>query len=232
MQTKIFSRVISLVFSLCGLNAQAATLDIKWSEVRIFGTSNTFSTAPTELNSLTATDNIPELKSMTGIGIEADGRFFPWLKLGTRVRGIWTSLKPANATFPPTSSLSVQQFEGGLIARIPLLERDLVQLDTFAEVGVSNNKIDIQTSSSGNGTFTKNSVLYQRAGASIGFGTRSFKLFLEGGQEWNNVKNMTFEGTLTNNLTAVDFSGPYVGVGIIISGIPSWIKPGSVSTEK
>lgn len=210
---------------------QATDLGVKWSEIRIFGTNNKFASEPTDLNNLTAADGVPAFKSMTGIGIEADGQVLPWLKIGTRIKGILTSSNRQDGPMPANSYLTFQQYSGGILTRIPLINRDFVLLDAVAELGVSNNKIDIQTTG-GKGTFTKDGNFYQRAGGSLGIGWSSFKFYVEAGYEWNKLSGMSFEGTLTNNISSVDLSGPYTSIGIIISGVPSWIKPGSISVGK
>ena len=55
---------------------------------------------------------------------------------------------------------------------------------------------------------------------------------VEAGQEWNKLTDLKFEGTLANNVTEVDFSGPYISAGLIFSGIPSWITPGGITFGK
>lgn len=229
MKTKIYKTlllsIITHIFSLTAL----ADDGIKWSELRIFLSSNTFSSAPTALNNLTAADNVQKLNDLTGLGLEAVGQFKPWLKVGTRIRGVWNAVYPLNHPTPATAYLAISQFGGGAVARFPLVDKEWMQFDAFGELGLVNTTIDILTISSGKGSFTKNSNFYQRAGASIGIGSPSVKLYFEAGQEFNNLNDMSFEGTLSNNISSVDFSGPYYAIGLIISGIPSWMKPGFVS---
>lgn len=229
MKTKTYKALFFLIIvQLFNITALADD-GIKWSELRIFLSSNTFSSPPTALNNLTATDNVQKLNDLTGVGLEAVGKFKPWLKVGTRIRGIWNSVYPSNPPSPATAYLSVSQYGGGVVARIPIIEKEWMQFDAFAELGLANTKIDIQTIGSGRGTFTNNSGFYQRAGASVGVGFPSAKLYFEAGQEFNNLNSMSFEGTLSNNVSSVDFTGPYYAIGIIISGMPSWIKPGFIS---
>lgn len=227
MKTKIYITTILCIFTL---SAQANN-DIKFSELRFFGSTNTFAKEPTALNNLTAPDNVQKLDSITSIGLEADAKY-KWLKVGTKFTYALMSKEPANAPVGGTSSLTVNQYTVGLLARVPVVDTDLFMFDVMAELGMSNNKIDIQTSTSGKGTFTKDGNFYQRAGVSAGIGWQTFKFYAEVGQEWNKLDDLKFEGTLANNVTSADFSGPYVSVGIIILGLPSWIKPGGVTFGK
>lgn len=204
---------------------------IKWSELRFFLSTNTLATSPTALNNLTAADNVQKLSDLTGIGLEADAQLKPWLKIGTRIKGIWNSVYPPNPPSPATAYLQVSQYSGGVLVRVPIVNNDWLLFDTFAEVGVANTKIDVQTISSGKGTFSKESGFYQRAGVSAGIGGPAIKFYLEAGQEWNNLSGMSFQGTLNQNVSSVDLTGSYYAFGLIFSGIPSWIKVGGFSTK-
>lgn len=230
MQTKI-SALVFILIPFITINTKAADLGIKWSEIRIFGTKNNFSKELTDINNLTATDGVPKLDSLTGIGIEADGRVLPWLKVGTRITGILMSASREDAPMPATSYVTVQKYAGGILGRIPIVDKEYLLFDLVTELGISNNKIEIQTNA-GKGTFTKNNNFYQRTGVSIGIGGPSIKFLFEAGNEWNNLSGITSEGNLTNNISSVDLSGPFFAAGIIISGIPAWIKPGGISVGK
>ena len=204
---------------------------LKWSELRVFISNNSFFKEPTEFNNLTVADNVEKLDHLTGFGLEVDAHFKPWLKIGTRIKGIWNSVYPPNNSWPATAYLSVSHYSGSMLARVPVVEKEVFLFDVFAELGLSNNKIDIQTISSGKVTFTKDQHFFQRAGASIGLGSSSMKIYLEAGQEWNNLNGLNREGTLSTNISSIDLTGPYYAFGLIISGIPSWIKPGGFSIK-
>lgn len=225
------AQLTGIILFLIALNSRAD--ELKFSELRVFLSNNTFSNPQTSLNNQTAADNVEKFSQLNGIGLEADARVKPWLKVGSRIKGVWNSVYPPNPPSPATSYLQISQYSAGLLARIPVAEKDWLYADVFAELGLANTKIDIQTISAGKGSYTKDSGLYQRAGITIGLGSPSTKLYAEAGQEFNNLGNPSYSGTLTaNNVSAVDLSGPYYAVGLIISGIPSWIKPGSVTVGK
>jgi hypothetical protein len=229
MRLKFFTLSASILAAVA--SAVPARADVKWSEIRIYGTNNKIGTTPDTFNALTAADGVNGLTNLSGLGIEADVRLGRMLKVGTRVRGVWNLNTANNAPNPPTAFVAVQQFQGSLFFRIPILDQDWLTLDGIGEGGVENTHIDVTTTSNGAGTFTRNSSFFERAGASVGIGWKSIKFFFEAGQEWNYLDNMTFEGTLNNNIKNLDLSGPYFAFGIIISGVPSWIKPGGVSTK-
>lgn len=236
MQTKKYITLFFIttlqISSLFFSNSASADDGFKWSELRLFGASNKFTNEPTALNNLSAVDNTQKLTDLTGFGLEADARVKSWLKVGTRIKGIWNSVYPVNPPSPATAYLQVTQYSAGILARIPLAEKDLLYADAFAELGLANTKIDVQTISTGKATFTNDSGFFQRAGVTVGIGSPAVKFYVEGGQEWNTLNQIKFEGTLPNSITSVDFTGPYYAIGLIISGIPSWIKPGSITVGK
>ncbi len=229
MQTKKYT--IPFLFLLITLFAVAANAadGIKWSELRLFFAGSTFSKEPTALNNLSAPDSVEKLTGLTGFGLEADFQYKPWLKVGTRFKGVWNSVYPPNPPSPATAYLQVSQYSAGVLARFPLKQSDFFVADLFTEVGLANTKIDAQTISSGKGTFTNDSGVYGRAGASAGIGTQSTKFYVELGQEWNNMNSMSYQGTLSTTVTSADFSGTYFAIGLIFSGLPSWIKPGGIT---
>lgn len=227
MQTKHYLFISLLFFTLNTF----ADDGLKFSELRVLLMTNTFGSAPAALNNLTAPDNVDALDTIYGIGIEADARY-KWVKIGTRFKGVLMSKSAPNAPSNSSVGLTVGQYSGGVLARVPVTEQDHVNFDVLAEVGAANTKIDVETSSSGKGTFSKDAGVFARAGASVGVGWPTFKFYVEAGQEWNNLTDLKFEGTLTNNVREVDFSGPYVSVGMIFSGIPSWITPGGITFGK
>lgn len=211
----------TILASVLFFNTQAFAADIKWSEIRLFGTTNSFTNTQTDLDNLTSADKTPSLTQYTGYGLEAYGQM-NWFKFGFRYKGAWASLTPDNSTTPATAFLHLQQAGGGPVLRIALINQDWLLLDIFGEVGSTNTTIDVLTKSSGSGTFSKNGTIYERAGASLGIGWSSFKLYVEAGKEWNKVDTPTFTGTLSNSITSIDLSGTYIGFGMIIVGVPSW----------
>lgn len=227
MQTKNYLALFILLFTFNTF----ADDGLKFSELRVLLMTNTFGKAPTALNTLTAPDNVDALDSIYGIGLEADARY-KWVKFGTRFKAVLMSKNAPNAPANSSAGLTVEQYSAGALVRVPLTEQDHFQFDVLAEIGGANTKIDVETSSAGKGTFSKEAGLFGRAGASVGVGWPTFKIYLEAGQEWNNLNNLKFEGNLANNVSEVDFSGPYYSVGLIFSGIPSWITPGGITFGK
>jgi hypothetical protein len=177
-----------LFLNLISFKVQAADIDFKWSELRLFLSNNR-----------------------------------------TRFKGIFNSVYPPGST---ASYIQLSQYSAGLLGRVPLVDSNTVLVDIFAELGASNNKIEVKTSASGSAEFTKDSVFFQRVGASLGLGWSSFKIFAEAGQEFHKIDNLNKSGSLVAAVSSVDLSGPYVSVGLVISGMPSWIKPGGISTGK
>lgn len=220
---------MGLFLNLISFKAQAADIDFKWSELRLFLSNNSYTDDNSSLNNLGTTDNIEKMKSFAGFGLEADAKLNSWFKVGTRFKGIFNSVYPPGST---ASYIQLSQYSAGLLGRVPLVDSNTVLVDIFAELGASNNKIEVKTSASGSAEFTKDSVFFQRVGASVGLGWPSFKIFAEAGQEFHKIESLNKSGSLVNTVNSVDLSGPYISAGLIISGMPSWIKPGGISTGK
>lgn len=225
MKTKLIISLL-VVNGLFFSSIAHAELDLKWSELRLFISGNTYEKDQTQLNTLTDVDNIEKLKSFAGLGFEAVADYKPWVKLGTRLKFIGNSNYPVGSR---ASYLQILQYTAGIVARFPIAATNNVSMDLLAELGLANTKIDIQTLA-GKATFNQSAGFFQRAGASLGLGGEEFKFYVEGGYEWQNLNGLKSEGTLVNNISKVDLSGPYTAVGVIISGLPEWIKPGKLFT--
>lgn len=223
----IFPILITSIFT----SISYADNSLKFSELRILATTNTFATEPTALNNLTAADNVQKLDTSNGIGLEADAKYKAF-KVGTRFKYVLMSKEPIGAAVGGPSALTISQYTVGLLGRYPIVDNDLLTFDVVAELGMANTSFDVKTIASGNGTFKKDGSFFQRAGAAFGVGWPSAKFYFEVGQEWNKLDDMSFTGTIANNINSVDLSGPYFSIGLIISGMPSWITPGGITFGK
>jgi len=206
-------------------SAQAAnTIDTNkfWSEARIFVTSNTPANSPDAFNALTSADSVQSLSSITGFGIEGNFNVARFMKAGIRGGGMWTK-KESTVSTNTNSYLAIQQGWGGAILRFPLVRSDLLQFDVFGEAGLGVTHIDVSTQSSGSGEFTKSYTPYERAGASVGVGWNPFYVFVEGGYQWEKLDALSYAGTLATQISSIDLSGTYLGVGIIITGVPGFL---------
>lgn len=213
MRNKNYLYLAAFLFvSLTGMKSQAEPA-IKWSELRLFSGSSRFSSDPTALNNLPAPDNVAPLNNLTSFGIEADGQVQPWLKVGTKFKGLWNGQSSSNPN--SAASLAEQQTAAGLLARFPLIDKEWISLDAAVELGLANTKIDVQTTNSGKGTFKKDAGFYQRAGAFLAVGWPTVKFFFEAGQEWNNLTSLSYQGSIATSISSIDFSGPYFSVGLI-----------------
>lgn len=227
MNKKIVASLLAVLLS--APFAQAKDLDLKWSELRIFADQTNFSQFPSDLNDLAKMNGIDELHSVVGFGLEANAELKEWFKLGTKFKGVFAGSNKKEASASSTDYLSVQQYSAGLTGRVNLLKSDSFLIDSFVELGLSNNTIEIHTAA-GQGKWEENSHFYQRAGLTAAFGGPSFKFFAEGGYEVFKLDHLDYQGTVGSQIQTIDLSGTFVGVGMIISGIPSWIKPGSISS--
>lgn len=212
-----------LISTLITPNSEADD-SVKWSEVRLYHATNKLTAAPTALNNLSAPDNVPPLDTLQSLGIEIDGQY-KMLKVGVKFGYTNSSAEPPNAPFPPPAYLSVSQFTAGLVARVPIVTQPAYLFDAFVELGAADTTFNVQTISSGKATLKKDKNFYQRAGASLGAGSASVKVYAEVGQEWNKINDPSSSGTMVTNIQSVDLSGTYIAFGLIISDVPEWLKP-------
>lgn len=223
MTLNIFLNVLFL-----NIPAYAKEYSLKWSEIRFFLSETTFAHEDENLNSLLQADQIEKLNKVTGFGLEVDAEVTPWFKAGTKIKGIFAGSNKKEAAFPATEYLSIQQYSAGLTGRLVVVNKENFFFDVFGELGLSNNTIELK-SSFGTAKWDKNAHFYQRAGGSLGFGSSAVKMYVEGGYENFKLEKLNYEGTIGQNADSIDLSGSYVAVGLIVSGIPSWIKPGGLS---
>lgn len=203
---------------------------IKWSEIRLFHSTLNLATTPTSLNNLSAPDGVSGLDTLRSLGLEIDGQW-KWLKIGAKFTYMNSSSEPPNSPFPPLAYQSTRQFNAGIVGRLPLADKDSLLFDVFAEIGASDTTLDVQTIGSGRGSLDKDQNFYQRAGASVGIGSKDLKLYIEAGQEFNKLDGLKATGTLVSGISTVDLSGPYYSIGLIISGVPDWLTP-TISSGK
>jgi hypothetical protein len=231
MKTIIFLIIVTTSTLIFPDSAKAKDISMNWSELRVFATETTFANQSEELNTLLEMDGIEKLDKVVGFGLEADAEVTKWFKVGTKFRGIFTGSNKKEAKLPATEYLSIQQYSAGLVGRISLINKQNLLLDIFAEAGLSNNTIEIK-STLGSAKWEKNSHFYQRAGASLAAGGPAIKFYIEGGYEMFKLDNLKHEGQFGQNTSEIDLSGSFVGIGLVFSGIPSWIKPRGLSTGK
>lgn len=222
--------ILNIFFNvlLLDIPAYAKEYGLNWSEVRFFITNTTFTHRDEDMDSVLQADQIEPLKKVSGFGLEADAEITSWFKAGTKIKGVFNAANKKEAPMPATEYLAIQQYSAGLTGRLMLINKDNLFLDLFGELGLSNNTIELK-SSFGDAKWEKDSHFYQRAGASMGFGSSGFKMYVEGGYENFKIDKLNHQGTFGQNIDTIDLSGNYVAVGLVISGLPSWIKPGGVT---
>lgn len=227
---KIHAKLLLLLLLTTITQNTLAEDKIKWSEIRLFHSTVNLTSAPTALNNLTASDNVPALDTLRSLGLEIDGQW-KWLKIGAKFTYMNSSSEPPNSPFPPLAYQSTRQFNAGVVGRLPIVNKDSLLFDVFAEIGASDTTFDVQTTGSGRGTLDKDQNFYQRAGASVGAGTKDLKLYVEVGQEFNKLDGLKSSGSVVSGVSSVDLSGPYYSIGLIISGVPDWLTP-TISSGK
>ena len=231
MKTTSYFLIVLAAALFINTEASAKEIDVKWSDHRLFFNESTIANKSPQLEALMQPDGIPPKSKLVGFGIEAVAELNSWFKFGTKAKGIFQGSNKEEAPFPATEYLSIEQYQAGLTGRVNLLNKENVMWDLNIELGLSNNTVKLVTTG-GTGEWNKNSHFYQRAGTSLGFGGKDMKIFVEGGYENVKLDGLEHTGTIGSNIKEIDFSGTYVGVGLLIAGIPDWIKPGGITVGK
>lgn len=222
---KILFAVIFLQgFIISQTQAKDMNLDIKWSDVRFFVSDTTLANSSSQLQTLAQADGIPDLTKLTGFGLEIIGQLAPRIKIGAKFRGVLFGTNKKDASSTPTSYYQVQQYTAGPTLRGLIIDSDSFFWDLYAEVGTANNTVQLSTAL-GKGEWSKSGDIYTRAGSALGIGSQSVKLLIEAGYESIKMNSAEYQGTVGSQIKEIDLSGPYVAVGLSISGLPSWIKP-------
>jgi hypothetical protein len=224
---KVSQFIILIGLGLISFSAQAGE-ETKPNQFRIYAGQSSFN--PDQLNSALSAAGIAGLKSATLFGGEYTYLPFTKLNVGARVQVKYAKvLENANPSANPLNPYyaSLQQYEGFFITRVDVVKTNSFKFDVVGGAGLSSIKADVRTST-GEGTFSRASdtspYFASLAGASVGFGFGNLYLFVEGGQEWNSASNLTRSGLTSSSVTAIDVSGPYVFAGIILNGVPSFVK--------
>lgn len=212
------------VFLVTQAQAKDINLDIKWSDVRFFVSDTTLANPSSQLQTLAQADGIPDLTKLTGFGLEIIGQLAPRIKIGAKFRGVLFGTNKKDASAIPTSYYQVQQYTAGPTVRGLIIDTDSFFWDLYAEVGTANNTVQLSTAL-GKGEWSKSGDIYTRAGSALGIGGQSAKLLIEAGYESIKMSGAEYQGTVGSQVKEIDLSGPYVAVGLSISGLPSWIKP-------
>ena len=224
---KIQHAIILISLGLVSLKAPASD-EAKPNQFRIYAGQNSFN--PDQLNAALSTAGIASLKSATLFGGEYTYLPLSILNVGARVQVKYS--KASEIASPSANPLnpyyaSFQQYEGFLITRVDVVKTNSFKFDLVGGAGLSSIKVDVRTATA-EGTFSRSSdtspYFASLAGASVGFGFGNLYLFVEGGQEWNSASNLNRSGTTSAAVNGIDVSGPYVFGGIILNGVPSFIK--------
>ncbi len=123
----------------------------------------------------------------------------------------------SSATKASTYFSSVQTGIIDAILRIDIVKNPYLKFDIMGGFGLASNKVDISTKTGGEGSFTK-STFHKKAGASLGFGAAGLYLMSEAGYEWNDMDGFSKEGSFPDSANRVNMSGPYLSVGLILTG--------------
>lgn len=209
--------VVLISMLLSSFNLYAALDDLKGAQVRL--TVGQTNIKPTEVNDTIKAQGLQPFLKNYGYGVEITKDVLPLLNLGLRFEGKYTKVDSESSASVASkayySSIQSEIIDG--VFRIDIVNAPNMKLDLMGSGGFASNTLEIHTTTSGEGNFTR-ANLHAKAGASIGFGFMGVFLMAEGGYEWNNMGGPTRNGTTPASIDRIDLSGPYASVGFIFTG--------------
>lgn len=180
---------------------------------------------PTSLNEAIAAQGLKKFDSLTQFGLEITYPLLKYLDVGARLTARLANNEEQTPDPSTDFSARIEQQSYLLVARVPFVKTDLLRVDAFAGFGGSNTVFKIKTAGQ-DGELTRKATEgwlatpYAAYGASVSIGHKWIYLVFEGGIETNKVDGFTRSGSVNSNIDAMDFSGPYFSVGLMLDGIP------------
>lgn len=179
---------------------------------------------PDNLNQELVAQGLEDIDAVAVFGLEATYTALKHFEVGIRYTKRMAN-QEENPKDPATSfSGELNQDSVLLLARYPFLKSKIVRADIFAGVGGSNTTFKILTATQ-DGELTRKeagdwfATPYASAGASIAIGYKSVYFTIEGGYETNKVDDFKRTGNVNTNVSAIDLSGGYFTIGLLIDGL-------------
>lgn len=214
--------IIALLLALVTIWTVSARAEQFPVQARFFaGVTNT---DPTDLNEEMTVLGLKEFKTIPQFGVEATYALTSFIDTGIRYQKRYQSNLETTPTTGQEYSALLDQDAVLLIARVPLFLSPILRLDIFGGVGGTNTTLTLKTASQ-NGELLKResgdwfASLITSFGASAAVGYKGFFFFVEGGFESNKVDTFKRTGTAGPNIEAIDLTGGYVTVGLLIDGL-------------
>lgn len=193
-------------------------------QLRLFG--GAVNTTLTDLNTELRSQGLAEFGTTPKIGLEATYKVAKFFDFGINYSKRAHFKEEATPDPATEYAAYLDQDVILVVGRVPFIKTDLLTADIFAGVGGSNTSLKLKSASQ-DGELSKKeggdwvASLATAAGLSIGVGYKWIYLFAEGGYESNKVDGFKRTGNISPNITSLDFTGPYVAIGLIIDGIPA-----------
>jgi hypothetical protein len=220
---RILKPIWFITIVLAALTFCRSASAVEFAEGRAFISGIGF--IPEQLNTYNQSQGLDEMKSVLGVGIEADARIFANFLLGLRIEHfasrVGETAKPsANPNNPYFSSFS--QTSASIVARVDVIKTDHFVVDVFGSLGNGSPRIDIRTAA-GEGTLERDTsksenTFISRYGATAGFGWSQIYLYVEAGAQNEKIDSLRASGYVPQSVKEIDFSGTYYTLGILFTG--------------
>lgn len=197
------------------------------AQARLFIGSTTVK--PTVWNTELTNLGLKDYKDVGHYGVEIMKPIASQLSVGMRYTKRHVGRDEINGDSSTNYESVINQDSILLLARMPLLKKEIFMLDLFGGVGGSNTTLRLRSATQ-NGELTKRETNdwlaspYFSLGASAAVGMGKFFFFTELGYDSNRVESFKRSEGLTTNVSALDLSGSYVSIGILFDGITATSK--------
>lgn len=193
-------------------------------QVRVYAGAT--ETNPQNLNLEMRAQGLKEFNSVSKIGLEFGVPINDYLDLGINYSKRYYLRDEVNSDPNTDYKANLSQDMFMLLGRVPVYASELFRVDVFAGLGGSNTKMTLKTASQDGELSRKvagNSygTLMTAFGASAAIGYKKFFLYFEAGSEAHKVDGFSRSGNINNNIDTIDFSGHYLNIGLLFTGIPA-----------
>ena len=182
---------------------------------------------PTELNTELSAQGLKNADLNNQFGVEITFPFSDNLNGGLRYAKHLISQDEANGSSATDYHMTLDQDVAALVGRYAFFKTEIIRLDVVLGVGGSNTTYEIKTATQ-NGSLTKTgspfATLYSLGGISMAIGHGNYHFILESGYESQKADGFEKTGTINNNVSSIDLSGPYLTIGFMFDGIPISMK--------
>lgn len=177
---------------------------------------------PTDLNTQLSGQGIKPMSAISHYGAEVAYPLLNVFEVGLRYSKKLLKQEESSSSLATDYYAQLDQDSLQLVGRIPVLKTSILRLDGFGGIGGSNTTLKLKSAGVEGEWSRKDNSGWVAApissyGGSLAIGWKPFYVVIEAGVESNKIKGLVKSGSVST-LDAIDLSGSFVNVGILING--------------